>query len=57
MKDVEFADDLGYFRDYLDRCRSGADDADAFSFEIDIVVPARGVESIAFVGLHTVDTR
>ena len=57
LEDVELADDLRELRDRLHRRRAGADDADRFAAQVDVVVPARGVERLALERLHAVDAR
>ena len=57
LEDEELAGDLGQLGDRL-HCRgAGADDPDALSMEIDVVVPPRGVERVARERLHAVDPR
>ena len=57
LEDVELADDLGELGHDLHRSGTGADDADALALEVDVVVPARGVERLALERLHALDAR
>ena len=55
MKDHQLPDDLGDFGDHLHRGRASADDADALAVELNIIIPARGVEGLAGKSLHPFD--
>ncbi len=57
LEDVEFADDLGEFGNRLHRRGAGADDADALTLQVDVVVPAGGVEGLALERPHPFDAR
>ena len=55
LVDVEVADLLLDRRDDLDRRRAGADHRDPLARQVDVVVPAGGVEHLALEGLDALD--
>ena len=55
LEDVQLADDLGQLGDGLHGGGAGADDADPLAVQVDVVVPARGVERLALERLHALD--
>ena len=55
LVDVEVGDPLGQLGDDLDRRRPGADHGDPPALEVDVVVPARGVEQLALEGVDALD--
>ena len=57
LEHVQLAHDLRELRDHLHGGGAGADDAHALALQVDMVVPARGVEGLALELAHALDAR